>query len=256
MTRLLTTTAIALTLVTGTAFAQSESNGEQMEQNLENAGENLENAGENAAQATENAAEDAAQATENAAENAEENAEDAAQATENAAENATEETEEAAEDAAQATEDAAAATANAADEAAQETENAAEDAAQATSNAADGMMENNTNMIRARDILGGTIYSANAQDGVAEFETVTYDTVGEDWDQIGEIEDIVLSSDGKLQGVVAEVGGFLGMGDKHVFVPMDSVKLVPVDDASISLVVGYSQEQLEELDTVDEAFWE
>ena len=37
---------------------------------------------------------------------------------------------------------------------------------------------------------------------MAEFETVTYDTVGEDWDQIGEIEDIVLSSDGKLQGVV------------------------------------------------------
>ncbi|SNR41089.1 PRC-barrel domain-containing protein [Puniceibacterium sediminis] len=205
MTRLITTTALALTLAAGTAYAESHSNGAKMEQNLENAGENLENAGENAAQATENAAENAAVATQNAAD-------DAARAI--------------------------------------------DDAATSTASAVDGMTENDTNMIRARDILGGTIYSANSQDGVAEFQTVTYDSVGEDWDKIGEIEDIVLSSDGKIQGVVAEIGGFLGLGDKHVFLEMDSVKLVPVDDASISLVVGFSEEQLENMKDVDEAFWE
>ncbi|MGY9047024.1 MAG: PRC-barrel domain-containing protein [Rhodobacterales bacterium] len=227
MTRLITTTALALTLAAGSAHAESHTNGEKVEQNLENAGESLEKAGENAAQATGNAAGDAADASEKALENA-------AQATENAAEA----TEQAAEDAAQAT------------------GNAVDDAATATANATDGMLQNDTNMIRARDIMGGTIYSANAQDGVAEFETVTYDSVGEDWENIGEIEDIVLSSDGQLQGVVAEIGGFLGMGDKHVFVPMDSVKLIPVEDADMALVVGYSEEQLVNMKNVDEAFWE
>ncbi len=189
MTRLLTTTAVALTLVTGTAFAQTETgetNGEQVEQNLENAGDSMENAGENAVDATENAAEDATRATENAA---------------------------------------------------------------------NDMMDNASNMIRARDILGGTIYSANVSEGVAEFETVTYESVGEDWEQIGEIEDIALSTDGQVKGIVAEIGGFLGIGDKHVLITMDNVKLVPVEDASLALVVGYSQEQLEQLPGVDEAFW-
>ncbi|WP_146589089.1 PRC-barrel domain-containing protein [Puniceibacterium confluentis] len=220
MTRLLTTTALAFTLATGAAFAESHTNGEQMEKNLENAGENLENAAENAAEATENAAENAADATENAADNA------------------------------------ADAAADAANDAAVATETAVDNATTETAEATDGMMENHSNLIRARDILGGTIYSANTVEGVAEFETVTYEGVGEDWENIGEIEDIVLSSDGKIKGVVAEVGGFLGIGDKHVFVPMESVKLIPVDDASISLVVGYSEEQLKELQDVDEAFWE
>jgi hypothetical protein len=245
MTRLLTTTAIALTLVSGAAFAQSESNGAQVEQNLENAGDSLSNAGGNVAQATQNAADNAAEA-----------ADDAADAAQEAFGNATQAVQDAAEAAVQATEDAAEATANAAEEAGQETEDAADSAAQSTASAAEGMLENDTTMIRARDILGGTIYSANAQDGVAEFETVTYDSVGQDWDKIGEIEDIGMSSNGTLQGVVAEIGGFLGMGDTHVFVPMENVKLVPVDDGSISLVVGYSEEQLEGLQTVDEAFWE
>lgn len=233
MTRLMTTTALALTLAAGTAFAESHTNGEQMEQNLENAGESLEQAGENAAAATENAAEDAAQATEEAYE-------DAAEATENAAETAAEATENAAETTAEAAENAADATAAAASD--------------ATAEAAD-MADNDTNMIRVRDIMGGEIYSVDAQNGVVEFSTQSYDAMGEDWQNIGEIEDIVLSSDGKITGIVAEVGGFLNIGDKHVFLPMENVKLVPVEDANYKVVVGYSEEQLEQMQAVDEAFW-
>jgi hypothetical protein len=226
MKTLMTTTALALTLAAGTAYAESHTNGEEMQQNLENAGENLKAAGENAADATANAADDAAEATENAAE-------DATQATENAAEEL----------------------ANEADQAADATAEAAADATDATMETADGMMDNMSNMIRVRDILGGDIYSADSKNGVVEFSTRSYDQMGEDWADIGEIEDIVLSADGKIIGVVAEVGGFLNIGDKHVFLPMDNVKLVPVEDATYKVVVGYSENQLEEMKSVDEAFY-
>jgi len=249
MKTLMTTTALALTIAAGSVYAQSENNGEQVEQNLENAGESLENAGENAADATANATEEAGDAVENAAENTADAAENAAEETEQAAENAAEETGEAMDNAAaeteQTMENAAAETEETMDEAAAETEETMDEAAD--------MASNNTNMIRVRDILGGDIYSVDSQNGVAEFSTQEYSEMGEDWTDIGEIEDIILTSDGKISGIVAEVGGFLGIGDKHVMLEMQNVQLVPVEDETYKVIVGYSEEELENMQSVDES---
>jgi hypothetical protein len=54
---------------------------------------------------------------------------------------------------------------------------------------------------------------------------------------------------------VIEVGGFLDLGDKHIFMEIDDVQLVPVDDRSYALAIGQSEEQLEEMEGVDEGFW-
>ena len=42
--------------------------------------------------------------------------------------------------------------------------------------------------------------------------------------RIGEIDDVLLSSDGKVNALIVGVGGFLGMGEKHVAVPFSAVK--------------------------------
>jgi len=43
--------------------------------------------------------------------------------------------------------------------------------------------------------------------------------------KIGEIDDVlVANNDGKITGLVIGVGGFLGMGEKHVIVPFSAVK--------------------------------
>ncbi|QFT63625.1 PRC-barrel domain-containing protein [Roseivivax sp. THAF30] len=221
MTRLMTS-ALALTMVAGTAFAQ------ESDDNLDDAAQNAEQAVENAGEATENAAEDAAQATENAAE-------DAAQATENAAEDAAQATENAAENTEQAAE-------NAGDEISEET-------AEMTGNAEDAQL------IRTRDITDGPVYSVNSEEGVENFGAETYEEVGSDWNQIGTIEDVVLTRSGEFRGLVIEVGGFLDLGDKHIFMEIDDVQLVPVDDRSYALAIGQSEEQLEEMEGVDEGFW-
>ena len=42
--------------------------------------------------------------------------------------------------------------------------------------------------------------------------------------KIGEIMDVLLSADGKVNALIIGVGGFLGMGEKDVAVPFSAVK--------------------------------
>lgn len=112
------------------------------------------------------------------------------------------------------------------------------------------------NLIRTRDITGGNIYTMNEADDEGWDADMSYDAVGADWNDIGEIEDIILSRDGQMIGIVAEVGGFVDIGDKHVVIPVDDVSLVAVDDETYSYVTRLSEEELEQLEGVDEGFWD
>ena len=112
------------------------------------------------------------------------------------------------------------------------------------------------NLIRTRDITGGTIYTMNEADDEGWNPDMRYDEVGADWNQIGEIEDIILSKEGQMIGIVGEVGGFLDIGDKHVLISIDDVNLVPGDDETYAFLTRLNEEQLEELPEVDEGFWD
>lgn len=64
-------------------------------------------------------------------------------------------------------------------------------------------------------------------------------------EEIGDVNDIVVSKDGKISAVVIGVGGFLGMGERDVAVRYQDVKLVN-DPASgtFSLRVDTTKDQL------------
>lgn len=109
-------------------------------------------------------------------------------------------------------------------------------------------------LIRSRDITGGEIYTTGAADDEWSVGN-QYDAIDSDWNEIGEIEDIVLSKDGQMVGLVAEVGGFLDIADKHVMISVPEVNLVAVDDATYAYVTRLSEEELEALPSVDEGFW-
>ncbi|QYX55977.1 PRC-barrel domain-containing protein [Roseovarius sp. SCSIO 43702] len=51
-------------------------------------------------------------------------------------------------------------------------------------------------------------------------DTDIYTTGG---DKIGEIEDVLFTRDGKAMAVSAEVGGFLGIGEKEVVINLDQI---------------------------------
>lgn len=117
------------------------------------------------------------------------------------------------------------------------------------------MMDSAEMLIRTRDITGGNVYTLNEADDEGWNAESIYTEIGADWNDIGEIEDLVLNEQGELIGIVAEVGGFLDIADKHVVLPVENVNLVAVDDATYAFVTAYNEEDLEELDSVDEGFW-
>ena len=79
---------------------------------------------------------------------------------------------------------------------------------------------------------------------------------GSDNSSIGEINDIVLASDGKVNGVVIGVGGFLGVGEKNVAVPFEKLNVTRKPDTAAvdKITVAFSKDELKNAPTF--AFYE
>jgi sporulation protein YlmC with PRC-barrel domain len=77
-----------------------------------------------------------------------------------------------------------------------------------------------------------------------------FEGVQEGWEDIGEINDIVMDRDGQVQAVLVDIGGFLGIGERTVALSMDALRLVS-DSATAEqaddffLVVNANREALE-----------
>jgi hypothetical protein len=57
-------------------------------------------------------------------------------------------------------------------------------------------------------------------------------------ESVGDINDVLISSDGRIAAVIVGVGGFLGMGEKDVALPFDQLSFAT--DADNDLVVTTS----------------
>lgn len=104
---------------------------------------------------------------------------------------------------------------------------------------------------KASVIIGSPIYTISAENEVDWDPTVAYNEVADEWTRIGSVNDFTLGEDGKISGLVAEVGGFLGMGDTLVMLPLDETRMVSVDEASYAVVTPFTSEQLTEMEKVE-----
>ncbi|MGX9117005.1 PRC-barrel domain-containing protein [Mesorhizobium sp. BHbsci] len=82
------------------------------------------------------------------------------------------------------------------------------------------------NEIRSEDLVGTTVYGANDVN-------------------VGEIGDVVLTGDKKVDAVIIDVGGFLGVGEKEVAVGMENLKFMTDKDGNRYLYTNFTKEQLE-----------
>ena len=78
----------------------------------------------------------------------------------------------------------------------------------------------------ASDIIGARVYVSEAA-----IDADAYQGVQEGWDDIGEVNDVLLGRDGTVDAVLVDIGGFLGMGERQVAVDMSALKFVS-DDAT------------------------
>ena len=99
-------------------------------------------------------------------------------------------------------------------------------------------------IVPAEQLNGAQVMSANDYIG----KTV-YDQAG---NNIGEVNDLIVSGDGNVEAVILGVGGFLGIGEKDVAVNTQAVQMVQ-DGDNTRLVVQATKEALESAPTYDKS---
>jgi len=87
--------------------------------------------------------------------------------------------------------------------------------------------------IRAEEMVGTTVY-------------------GSDDANVGEIGDVVLTPDGKVDAYIVNVGGFLGVGEKEVAVGSDNLQFMTDADNNKYLYTTFTKEQLDAAPAYDE----
>ena len=95
----------------------------------------------------------------------------------------------------------------------------------------------------ASDLIGMRIYNSEAEVDAA---TPVADGAEQEWDDIGEINDIIVSQDGEVTAVILGIGGFLGMGERDGSISMDKIRILNDEDGDRFLVVNTSKEMLEQ----------
>jgi hypothetical protein len=97
---------------------------------------------------------------------------------------------------------------------------------------------------RASELIGTRIYAADTE---MDAGMTAPAGASADWDDIGEINDVVLSMDGQVRAVIIGVGGFLGIGERDVAISLDSLAAIVEDDDPdvVFLVVNATKEQIE-----------
>ena len=87
-----------------------------------------------------------------------------------------------------------------------------------------------------------TMQSEGTYLGTDLMNTTVYSSADE---TIGDVNDIIIGTNGQLEGVVVGVGGFLGIGEKQVALKLDQVKMMDQGNNTVKLVISSTKEQLE-----------
>lgn len=75
--------------------------------------------------------------------------------------------------------------------------------------------------MQASELIGMRVYAAEngvSGDGIMGIQ--------DGWEDVGEINDIVLTRGGDIDAVIVDLGGFLGIGERQVAMKMDALQLV------------------------------
>lgn len=90
-------------------------------------------------------------------------------------------------------------------------------------------LEGVENGIRASDFIGKRVYLTEADtSGMSKTAMAEADT---NWQDAGEISDLIISLSGDTEAVLVDFGGFLGMGEKTVALDVSQLALVPDSDS-------------------------
>ncbi|RHZ98256.1 PRC-barrel domain containing protein [Cereibacter sphaeroides] len=109
-----------------------------------------------------------------------------------------------------------------------------------------GMTGTDTGMAEGMQIPEG--YTAYAGEPMTAEDLQDADVYSMNDESVSDISDFVLAEDGKVEQVIFDVGGFLGIGARNVAVPFEDLKIYTNEDQSdVRVYVPMSREELEAL---------
>lgn len=82
-----------------------------------------------------------------------------------------------------------------------------------------------TGSLSADNMIGTRVYGANDAD-------------------LGEINDVIVSADGKFEAFIVDVGGFLGVGEKPIALGASDLEIMKNEDGDLRIFSAYTEEQL------------
>lgn len=91
--------------------------------------------------------------------------------------------------------------------------------------------------ISADNLIGRTVYGVNDEN-------------------IGEVGDVLLTGDNKIDGFVLDVGGFLGMGEKEVAISAENLDIRADADGNLTVFTPFTEEQLKAQAEYNKDSWE
>ena len=74
-------------------------------------------------------------------------------------------------------------------------------------------------------------------------------------ENIGDINDIIFDDKGMIQAVIVGVGGFLGMGEKDVALPLDKINVARDENNAIKLTIQASRDDLDKAPAFDKTLF-
>jgi hypothetical protein len=74
-------------------------------------------------------------------------------------------------------------------------------------------------------------------------------------ENIGDINDMIFDGEGGIQAVVVGIGGFLGMGEKDVALPLKKITVTRDENNAIKLTVQATREELEQAPAFDKTLF-
>lgn len=74
-------------------------------------------------------------------------------------------------------------------------------------------------------------------------------------ENVGDINDLIFDNNGTIQAAIIGVGGFLGMGEKDVAVPLNQITAVRDETNAIKLTIAASRDDLEKAPAFDKTLF-
>ncbi|WP_103332455.1 PRC-barrel domain-containing protein [Pseudotabrizicola formosa] len=97
--------------------------------------------------------------------------------------------------------------------------------------------------VRASDFIGKRIYVTEQDTSSMQVEALAQ--ADAEWDDAGEISDLIISMNGDAQAVLVDFGGFLGIGEKTVALSIDDLVMVPDANSADDYFIVFHGNQAE-----------